>query len=348
MEKLKFIHKRKIEYLIMESKQKFRPDPNLKLEDQVRQVIKYYHYALRTEKIYYDWIDRYIKFHGGKTHPKDMGKDEIECFLSHLSSDMKLSASTQKQALNALIFLYKRVLDIPVDYDIEPVRAKRHKKPPVVFTQREIKMIMAGLRGVHLLMAKLLYGSGLRLMECIRLRIKNIDFERRIVHVYGAKGNKHRSTVLPEAIYNPLKAQIDQVRKIHDKDLLEGWGEVYMPEAIGRKYKNAARELGWQYLFPAKKLSYDPRTGKMRRHHVIESGLQKAVKRAILRAGITKQSGCHTFRHSFATHLLENGTNIRAVQKLMGHKDVKTTEIYTYVMEKNIKTIISPLDELNL
>ena len=330
----------------MENKEKFKPDLQLWLMDQVRQVMRYHHYAYRTEKTYGDWIVRYMKFHGSKKHPRDMGKSEIEAFLSHLATHENVAASTQRQALNAIVFLYHNVLDMKIDGLIEPVKAKRHRRPPVVMTQNEVQRVFAQMQGKHLLMARLLYGSGLRLMECIRLRIHDLDFERSTLYVRSAKGGKDRVTVLPKSVQADLQIHIDKVKRLHDEDLLHGYGEAYLPGALERKYHHAAREFRWQYLFPSKKLSRDPRTDTLRRHHVLESGLQKAVKTAADRAGIMKRVGCYTFRHSFATHMLENGVNIRVVQKLMGHANVKTTEIYTHVMEKDISAVVSPLDAL--
>ena len=330
----------------MENKEKFKPDPQLRLMDQVRQVMRYHHYAYRTEKTYCDWILRYIKFHGGKTHPRDMAKSEIEAFLSHLATHENVAASTQRQALNAIVFLYRSVLDIHIDGLIEPVKAKRQSRPPVVMSKNEVQHVFAQMQGIHLLMARLLYGSGLRLMECIRLRIQDLDFERSILYVRSGKGGKDRVTVLPKSVQADLQVHVDRVKRLHDEDLLHGCGEVYLPGALERKYRNAAREFRWQYLFPSKKLSRDPRTDILRRHHVLESGLQKAVKTAVDRTGIMKRVGCHTFRHSFATHMLENGVNIRVLQELMGHADVKTTEIYTHVMNKDIEAVTSPLDIL--
>ncbi len=330
----------------MENSKKFRPDPDLRLMDQVRQVLRYHHYAYRTEQTYCDWIKRYIHFHGAKTHPRKMGKREIEAFLSHLAVQQNVAAATQRQALNAIVFLYKKVLDIPVDEHLDPVRAKKHRRPPVVMSQREVSTIFEHMQGLHLLMAKLLYGGGLRLMECIRLRIRDLDFERRLIYVRAAKGGKDRTTLFPESLHPLMKIQVEAVEKLHQQDLADGFGEVYLPNALARKYTGAATTLGWQYVFPSKKRAKDPRSGKTRRHHVLESGLQKAVKAAVGKAGFTKPIGCHTFRHSFATHLLENGVNIRVVQELMGHADVKTTEIYTHVMEKDITVVQSPLDRL--
>jgi len=333
-------------YNIMENKRKFRPDPSLKLMDQVRQVLRYHHYAYRTEQTYCDWIVRYIKYFGAKKHPQDMGKTEIDAYLSHLATERKVSASTQRQALNAIIFLYRRVLDQPMIEQIEPTRAKRKPRLPVVMTKNEVRGVLAQMKGIHLLMAKILYGAGLRLMECIRLRVQDLDFERNLIYVRSAKGNKDRTTLFPRSIQLEMRRQLEKVKRSHNEDLAQGYGGVYLPEDLARKYPHAAQELRWQYMFPAKKRSVDPRTGVERRHHVLESGLQKAVKVAVDRAGITKRVGCHTFRHCFATHLLENGVNIRVVQELMGHADVKTTEIYTHVMEKNISAVLSPLDDL--
>lgn len=294
----------------MESKAKFRPNPKYRLMDQVREVLRYYHYAYKTEQAYTSWITRYIRFYDGKTHPKDMGKEEVERFLSYLAEKRHVSAATQKLAFNALIFLYKRVLDIELEPGIAPTRSKRRRNLPTVLTQEEVSKLLGNMSGKHLLMAKLLYGCGLRLMECVRLRVKDVDFGQGRVFLRNTKSGKDRSVMLPKAVFPALKTQIDAVLKLHAKDLEEGFGEVYLPEALSRKYKNAAREPGWQYAFPAKKISKDPRSGVMRRHHVLESGLQKAVKAALTKAKIHKKAGCHTLRHSFATHLLENGVSI--------------------------------------
>ncbi len=330
----------------MENK-KFKPNPDLKLMDQVRQVLRYHHYRYRTEQTYCDWIIRYIKYHDCRKHPREMGKSEIESFLSHLASDLKVSASTQRQALNAIVFLYKQVLDMPVAENIGHIRAKKYSRPPVVMTKSEVRHVFAQMKDNHLLMARMLYGCGLRLMECIRLRIQDLDFGRSLIYLRDAKGGKDRVTIFPKSVQEDMQLRVENVKRIHAEDLAQGFGNVYIPEALSRKYPNASREFRWQYVFPAKRLSNDPRTaGVMRRHHVLESGLQKAVKTAVDRAGITKRVTCHTFRHSFATHMLENGVNIRTVQDLMGHADVKTTEIYTHVMEKDISVVSSPLDVL--
>ncbi|MCF6248738.1 MAG: integron integrase [Desulfobacula sp.] len=331
----------------MESQPKFHPDPKLKLMDQVREVLRYHHYAYRTEQAYCQWILRYIRFFGNKIHPRDLSSHHIERFLSDLAVKRKVSASTQHQALNALVFLYRDVLDIPLDGKIQPIRSKKKPKLPTVLGKGEVKKFFQYLEGTHALMAKFLYGSGLRLMECVRLRVKDLDFDRKRIHVLG-KGEKWRSTILAEPIILELKMHIKQVKALHHQDLEEGFGEVYMPGALAEKYKNAAMETRWQYVFPSKKRSTDPRSGAVRRHHVLESGLQKAVKRAAHRAGIDKRVTCHTLRHSFATTMLENGINIRMLQELMGHADVKTTERYTHVMDKDISRLISPLEDLYL
>jgi integron integrase len=248
--------------------------------------------------------------------------------------------------LNAIVFLYRDVLDQPIQGEIAPLRAKRHGRVPVVMTQGEVLRVLREMQGTHLLMAKLLYGGGLRFMECVRLRVQDLDFERGLVYLRAAKGGKDRTTLFPRAIHGELKRHLEKVRRLHEQDLEEGRGEVYMPEGLARKYRGAAKEYRRQYVFPSKSLGTDPRMGVIRRHHVLESGLQKAVKVAVDRAGIHKRVSCHTFRHRFATHLLENGVNIRVVQELMGHADVKTTEIYTHVMQKDVSAVVSPLDHL--
>jgi integron integrase len=323
---------------------KFRPNPSLKLMDQVREVLRYHHYAYRTEQTYCQWILRYIYHFGGKTHPNLLGAKDIERFLSHLATEGKVAASTQRQALNALVFLYREVIDKPLAEEIAPIRSKRQQRPPTVLIQSEVQRLLAAITGKHALMAKLLYGAGLRLMECIRLRIQDIDFGQGLIFIRGGKGGKDRTTILPKNLQDELQKQVQAVKTLHYQDLEEGFGEVYVPEALARKYPNAGRETGWQWVFPAKERSIDPRSGKEMRHHVLESGLQKAVKRATEQAGIDKKIGCHTLRHSFATHMLENGVNIRVLQELLGHADVKTTEIYTHVMARDIRRLESPLD----
>jgi integron integrase len=314
--------------------------------DQVREVLRYYHYAYRTEQTYGQWILRYIHYFGGKTHPNRLGAKDVERFLSHLAIEGKVSASTQRQALNALVFLYRDVLHKSLESEIAPVRSKRHQRPPTVLTQAEVQRLLAAMTGRHALMARLLYGSGLRLLECIRLRIQDVDFGQNLIFVRGAKGGKDRTTILPRNLGAELQAQIEAVKALHHQDLEAGFGAVYLPEALARKYPKAARETGWQWVFPARARSLDPRSGRAMRHHVLESGLQKAVKRAAEQARLDKKVGCHTLRHSFATHMLEHGVNIRVLQELLGHANVKTTEIYPHVMARDIRQLQSPLDRL--
>ncbi len=331
----------------MENKPKFRPDPKLKLMDQVRQVLRYHHYAYRTEQTYCSWIVRFLKFYKFKIHPLNMGKKEIETYLSFLATHASVSASTQRQAMNSILFLYREVLNMPLEDDIAPVRSRRQPRLPVVMSQEEVKKVLAYMQGIHLLMAKLLYGSGLRLMECVRLRVQDLDLDRNLIYVRVAKGGKNRTTLLPSSIKESLRHQLDQVKQQHYKDLAKGHGETLLPLALSKKYPQAAKEFHWQFVFPSKNLAIDPRTGLITRHHVMESGLQKRSGVPSTRPGLINTSVCHTFRHGFATHLLESGVNIRVVQKLMGHSDVKTTEIYTHVMAKDLSAVLSPLDELN-
>ncbi|HHD63531.1 MAG TPA: integron integrase, partial [Desulfobulbaceae bacterium] len=272
---------------------------------------------------------------------------DIERFLTYLAVKQAVAASTQRQALNAIVFLYREVLDKPLEGKIAHIRAKRKPKTVTVLGSEEVTRFFRQMQGTHALMAKLLYGSGLRLMECVRLRIKDVDFDRKRVKIFG-KGSKWRSTILAPQVIPSLQEHMERVKALHHADLEEGFGEVYIPPALARKYKHAARETSWQYLFPSKKRSIDPRSGMERRHHVLESGLQKAVKLAAKRAGIDKRVTCHTLRHSFATTMLEKGVNIRVLQDLMGHADVKTTEMYTHVMDKDISRLISPLEGLDL
>ena len=331
----------------MENETKFVPNSNLKLMDQVRETLRYYHYAYRTEQTYCQWILRYIIFFEKKKHPKDLGSKDVERFLSHLATQGRVSASTQRQALNALVFLYRDVLNQPLNDSIAPVRAKKKIRPPTVLTQEEVQLIFKKMEGTHALMAKLVYGSGMRLMECVRLRIQDVDFGQNNIYIRGGKGGKDRTTILPHNICEELKQHIYKIKDLHRQDLEKGFGSVYIPSSIARKYTKAATQTSWQYVFPSKSRSKDPRSGKIMRHHVIESGLQKAVKTAVRKAGIDKRATVHTLRHSFATHLLENGINIRVLQDLMGHANVKTTEMYTHVMRRDIQSIKSPLDLLN-
>lgn len=315
-----------------------------RLLDQVKKAIQVRHYSIRTEQAYIHWIKNYIYFHK-KKHPKDMGDVEITAFLSHLASVKNVSASTQNQALNALVFLYRKVLDKDVGVFKDLVRAKKPKRLPVVLTHDEAKEVLSHIEGMNGVMANLLYGSGLRLMECVRLRIKDIDFKFKQIIVREGKGKKDRFTLLPETLIEPLKEAINHAKYIHQLDLNEGFGEVYLPYALARKYKNAPKETGWQYIFPASKRAVDPRSGVIRRHHISETVLQKAVRSAVRKANILKPASCHTFRHSFATRLLEKGIDIRTVQEFLGHENVSTTEIYTHVLNINKRGVLSPVDE---
>ena len=262
----------------MENKPKFHPNPKLKLMDQVQEVLRYHHYAYRTELTYCQWILRYIHHFGGKTHPRSLGAKDVEAFLSHLATEGKVSGATQRQALNALVFLYRDVLDMPIDGEIAPERSKRLTRPPTVLTQAEVQRLLAAIEGKNALMTKLLYGSGLRLMECIRLRVQDVDFGQNLIFI---RGGKDRTTLLPRNLHDDLLAQIEYVKSLHHKDLVADFEKIYIPEALARKYRNAARETGWQWVFPAKERSRDPHSGKEMRHHVLESGLQKAVKGSI-------------------------------------------------------------------
>ncbi len=314
-----------------------------KLLDRVRDKLRVNHYSLRTEQTYLDWIKRFILFHG-KRHPKDMGALEVEAFLTHLAVAGKVSASTQNQAKSALLYLYREVLEIQLPWLDNVTQAKAPKRLPVVLTVAEVQAVLSGLKGTHLLIASLLYGGGMRLMEALRLRVKDVDFARHEIVIREGKGFKDRVTMLPESVAASLKAHLVKVKALHDEDLTQGFGEVYLPFALDKKYPNAGREWGWQYVFPSRNLSVDPLSGKTRRHHVDEKGVQRAVKQAVRDAGLVKPATPHTLRHSFATHLLQNGYDIRTVQELLGHSDVSTTMIYTHVLNKGGKGVVSPLD----
>ena len=316
-----------------------------KLMDQVRNLIRTKHYSIRTEEAYVGWIRKFILFHG-KRHPKEMGEDEISAFLTHLAVNRNVASSTQNQAFNALLFLYRNVLGMEFSVVDNVKRAKRPKRLPVVFTKEEMKEIVSQLDGYKWIMAQLMYGAGLRVMECVRLRVKDIDFGYRQVTVRSGKGQKDRVTMLPEIASEPLKRHLEKVKVTHERDLAAGFGTVYLPFALERKYKNADRSWAWQYVFPATKRAIDPRSGVERRHHIHESVIQRAVKQAIRSAGIPKTGNCHALRHSFATHLLEAGYDIRTVQELLGHKDVSTTMIYTHVLNKGGRGVQSPGDLL--
>jgi integron integrase len=317
----------------------------MKLLDQLRIEIRFRKYSIRTEKSYADWVKRYIFFHN-KKHPKDMGNKEIKAYLNWLANNRNVAASTQNQALCSLLFLYRYVLNKEVTWVNEIAWAKKPKKLPVVFTRGEAKNILTLLSGDSQLISYVMYGSGLRVNECISLRIQDIDFGYKQIIVRNAKGEKERTTVLPESSIVDLQKQIAKVEIIHKNDLCDGYGSVYLPYALKRKYKNAEKEFIWQYLFPSKILSVDPRSGTKQRHHIHASCPQKAVRKAVLQTRLRKRGTCHSFRHSFATHLLEDGYDIRTIQELLGHEDVSTTMIYTHVLQSGAKAVLSPVDKM--
>ena len=314
-----------------------------KLLDRVRERIRYKHYSLRTEESYVQWIRRFVIFHG-KRHPSEMGAPEVEAFLTSLAVEGNVAASTQNQARSALLFLYKEVLGSELPWLNNVEQAKKPRRLPVVLTEDEVRLVLGSLEGVAWLAAALLYGAGLRLMECMRLRVQDIDFKHREILVRDGKGFKDRVTMLPAKVASPLQQHLEKVKVLHAADLAEGFGEVYLPYALERKYPDAAKSWGWQYVFPAAKRSLDPRSGKTRRHHLDEQTIQRAVKQAVRNTGIVKAATPHTLRHSFATHLLQNGQDIRTVQELLGHEDVQTTMIYTHVLNRGGRGVTSPLD----
>ncbi len=315
-----------------------------KLLDQVSEKIRLRHYSYRTEKSYKHWIKKYILYHN-KTHPDKLGGEALNAFLTHLAKEKKVSASTQNLARNAVLFLYKSVLNKDIGDSNKYIIAQRSRKIPTVFSQEEAKKVLAMMNGTNALIAKLLYGTGVRISECLQLRIKDVDFAQNIITVRDGKGEQDRVTMLPESLKELLKHQIEKVTYLHEQDRKDKAPGVYIPYSIEKKYPNSGKELGWYFIFPGRSLSKDPVTGIVRRHHVHESSVQRAVKKAVKKAGIYKQASCHTFRHSFATHLLENGYDIRSVQELLGHKDVRTTMIYTHVMKKGPLAVKSPLDK---
>jgi integron integrase len=303
------------------------------------------HYSRRTEQCYRHWVKRFIFFHHVR-HPAEMAESEINAFLTHLAVKEKVSASTQNQALSALLFLYRHVIGRQVGDLGEVIRARKPMRLPAVMTRQEVKSVLANLTGDKWLMASLMYGAGLRLMECLRLRVQDIDFERNEILVRDGKGAKDRITMLPVTLKAPLQEHLKKVKAIHEKDLAEGWGRVQLPDAVDRKYPNAPKDWRWQWTFPQENRWVNPQTKEQGRHHMDESLVQKAVREAVVNAGLTKRATCHTFRHSFATHLLEGGYDIRTVQELLGHSDVKTTMIYTHVLNRGPAGVRSPVDGL--
>jgi integron integrase len=314
-----------------------------KLLDQLRAVIRTMHYSIRTEQAYVDWARRFILFHH-KRHPQEMGKEEIESFLTHLAVEGRVSASTQSQAKAALLFLYQRVLKMDVDWLKDVIAAKQPQRMPSVLTVDEVRSLLSRMEGVPWLVASILYGSGLRVLEACRLRVLDVDFGARQIMVRNGKGAKDRITMLPDMLIAPLISHLELVNLQHQRDLEQGHGKVFLPFALDRKYPNAPAEWKWQYVFPASRFSTDPRSGEIRRHHVEEQMIQRAVKQAARDAGISKRVTPHTLRHSFATDLLKSGYVIRTVQELLGHKDVRTTMIYTHVLNRGARGVISPLD----
>ncbi len=322
-----------------------QPSQPPRLLDQVRTAIRIRRMSYRTEQAYCDWIKRFILFHG-KRHPKEMGAPEIEAFLADLVNNRKVAASTQNQALHSILFLYREVLMIELPR-VGLMPAKKQPRLPVVFTREEVQRLLAQMEGRNRMMASLLYGTGMRLSELLRLRVKDIDFQQNQITVRQGKGDKDRVTMLPLSLKEELREHLKKVKQAHEIDLLEGFGNVELPFALAKKYPQADKEWKWQYVFPAPKRSIDPRSGIERRHHLDESVLQRAVKMAMRRASINKHGSCHTLRHSFATHLLESGYDIRTVQELLGHEDVSTTMVYTHVLNRGGLGVRSPLDNVS-
>jgi integron integrase len=328
------------------------PKKGKKILERVRDALRAKHYSYRTEQAYLDWIKRFIFFHNPRLkqgeitqHPDQMGATEIEAFITHLAVERKVATSTQNQALSAILFLYRTVLQKDISLPPALISPSRPKRLPTVLTHSEAMSVIDKMQGKTRLMTKILYGSGLRLVECLRLRVKDLDFERQQIIVRSGKGDDDRATVLPASVIDELHVLLQDVKALHEKDLREGYGETALPNALNVKYPNAGREWIWQYIFPASQRSVDPLTGVTRRHHLDETVLQKAIRAAAIAAGISKPVSPHTFRHSFATHLLQNGYDIRTVQELLGHKDVKTTMIYTHVLQKGGLAVRSPLDD---
>jgi len=320
-----------------------------KILDEVRDVMRLYHYSIHTERSYCDWIRRYIIFHN-MTSRADLknGSERIEQFLTHLAIEGKVGPSTQNQAMNALVFLYKRVLKSELPGEIKAVRAKQKVRVPTVLTPEEVSKVILAVKGTPQIVTKILYGSGLRIMEAVRLRVADVDFEMKYITVRSGKGNKDRVTPFPESLVPHLQTHLLQIKKLHEDDVKNGKGNVYLPDALSKKYRNAGYSWKWQYVFPSRKLSKDPRSEKIRRHHINPSVVNKAITSATNRLGIEKHVTPHTLRHSFATHLLQKGTDIRTIQQLLGHKDIATTMIYTHVLQQSGHGVKSPLDDLQI
>ncbi len=316
------------------------------LMGEVRSALRARHYSRRTEQAYCLWVRRFIRFHGLR-HPSDMAEAEINAFVTHLAVGQHVSASTQTQALSAILFLYRHVLGRDIGALTDLVRAQKPRRLPIVLTADEVKSVLAELEGDKRLMASLMYGAGLRLNECLRLRVQDIDFSRSEIVVRSGKGAKDRMTMLPEALAAPLRRHLARVKQIHERDLAAGWGRVQLPDAVERKYPRAATDWRWQWVFPQQSMWKDPLTGTRGRHHVHETLVQRAMTDAVRRADLTKRATCHTLRHSFATHLLEAGYDIRTIQELLGHKDVRTTMIYTHVLNRGGQGVRSPIDGLS-
>lgn len=315
-----------------------------KLIHRVRTAIRARHYSIRTEHAYINWIVRYIRHHGMR-HPAELNEQHIESFLSHLATNENVAANTQNQALSALLFLYRHVLDLPLR-ELQAVRARKPQKLPVVLDRTEVRSVLVEMTGMQKLIASMIYGSGLRLMEALRLRVKDLSFEYQCLHVRDGKGGKDRVAILPKLLHGPMQLHLALVKQQHLADLAQGYGKVHLPFALERKYKSAAAEWAWQYVFPSQRLSKDPRSDRVGRHHINPSTVQKAIHRAIRQAGISKSASAHTLRHSFATHALENGLDIRTVQQQLGHASLETTEIYTHVLKRGGHAVRSPLEDI--
>lgn len=316
-----------------------------KLMDQIRNTMIFKRYSKRTIEAYCGWIVQYLRYYKMEIHPRDLGENDIEQFLTYLAKERKVAVATQKLALNSIVFLYKHVLKIELGDFSSFSRAAKPKRLPTVLSKGEVDAVLGELRGVYWIVGVLLYGCGLRLLEALRLRVQDIDFDRRVLMVRGGKGDKDRITVLPISVIDPLRAHLVFVKRQHERDIVNGLGSVFLPGALAKKYPAAAREWKWQYIFPASTISVDPLSKERSRHHIHETAMQKAMRQAVIRAGITKKASCHTLRHSFATHLIEDGYDIRTIQELLGHSDVSTTMIYTHVANRGT-SVISPADRM--